>query len=76
MSAFDQVIRAAGERAAVLARIAENQRTMDQVIRGSVARLVAADRSAAGLAYRTEALIRTASAVYGTWGVAGGGDPE
>ena len=76
MSTFERVIQAAVARDRVFAEIAANQRTMDQVIRGSVARLVAADRSAAGLAYRTEALIRTASAVYGTWGVAGGGDPE
>jgi hypothetical protein len=46
---IDQVIRAVAGNAAVLASIAERQRDFDAVCRSSIARLVAADRSAAGL---------------------------
>jgi hypothetical protein len=68
VTALDEVIRSAAGIEAVLARIAERQRDFDAVCRGSIARLMAADRSTAGL------LQRLSESPAARWGVAGGGD--
>jgi hypothetical protein len=77
MSAFDEVIRAAGEQAAMLDRIAKSQRSLDAVCRGGIARLMAADRSAVSagrlLGGPGWALAAGKPVRWGQ-GVAGGGD--
>jgi hypothetical protein len=74
---LDGVIRAAGETAAMLDRIAASQRSMDAVCRGGIARLMAGDRSAVSagrlLGGPGWALAAGKPVRWGQ-GVAGGGD--
>jgi hypothetical protein len=77
VGALDEVIRSAGEQAALLDRIEEDQRSLDAVCRGAITRLLAGDRSAVS----ARRLLggpgwARAAGKPARWGVTGGSDPR